>query len=200
MRSGEIWLLLTSLSALKIPSQHLRRGCERHDKPQRFELFHVATERALLLTLVEIVGAEFLMGDAVAQDVIRDFEDLVADRHEGALVPALPFDPIVASSQRRLFGMGRGPGNAVRSARLPFRVLPRRRLPALSSWPGHIPAQLQRWAALGNRDMSPVVSAMRIAAVVRATPGIVIRFAIAGSKGAKCRSISAVSRSSASSR
>jgi hypothetical protein len=33
---------------------------------------------------------------------------------------------------------------ALRSHRLPFRVLPERCLPALSLWPGQIPAQLAR--------------------------------------------------------
>ena len=41
--------------------------------------------------------------------------------------------------------------SAVRKYRFALRVCPLRRLPALSSCPGHIPAQLHRWAALGNR-------------------------------------------------
>src|SRR5262245_61044805 len=37
-----------------------------------------------------------------------------------------------------------------RSHRLPLVVRPLRRLPALSLLPGHIPAQLARWPAVGN--------------------------------------------------
>jgi transposase len=48
---------------------------------------------------------------------------------------------------------------ALRRARLPLRVRPERRLPALSSLPGQNPLQLARWPAVGNTVMSTPISA-----------------------------------------
>src|SRR5438093_6588014 len=59
----------------------------------------------------------------------------------------------------------------VRSHLLPFRVFPLRRFPALSSLPGHMPAQLARWPAVGNTAMSVPISARMVSAVRRWTPG-----------------------------
>jgi hypothetical protein len=50
--------------------------------------------------------------------------------------------------------------SAPRRAALPFLALPERRLPADSWFPGHMPAQLARWSAVGNRPMSTPISAM----------------------------------------
>ena len=42
---------------------------DRHVKAECFELSHMATDRALGVTPVEVVGAEFVVRDAVAHDV-----------------------------------------------------------------------------------------------------------------------------------
>src|SRR3954466_7049148 len=72
----------------------------------------------------------------------------------------------------------------------PLRVLPERRLPADSSLPGHIPAHEARWPEVGNRLMSTPISAIRVSAVLRSTPGIVSRSSTSPEKGAITRSIS----------
>src|SRR5688500_12688064 len=50
-----------------------------------------------------------------------------------------------------------------------------RRLPALSSWRGHSPAQDTRWPAVGKRLMSRPISARIIRAAKGPMPGIVSR-------------------------
>lgn len=51
--------------------------------------------------LVKIVGAEFLIGEAIAHDVVGDFENVVADGDDCLLVAAMPFDSVVPSLERR---------------------------------------------------------------------------------------------------
>jgi peptide/nickel transport system permease protein len=71
----------------------------------------------------------------------------------------------------------------VRSQRLPFRVLPLRRLPALSSWPGHSPAHEARWPGLGKRCWGARISltvgqvAVSISLVVGVTLGLAAGYA-----------------------
>src|SRR4029453_6177254 len=79
-----------------------------------------------------------------------------------------------------------------RRYRLPLRVLPLWRLPALSLWPGHMAAQLHRWPAVGKRRMSAPVSATMLLALVRFPPGMGPGAPPTGSNGASRRSISAV--------
>jgi hypothetical protein len=62
--------------------------------------------------------------------------------------------------------------SAARSQRLPLRVLPDLRFPALSWFPGQSPAELAKWRSLGNGAMSTPISAMTTSAVRRFTPGI----------------------------
>src|ERR671930_2808550 len=57
-----------------------------------------------------------------------------------------------------------------RSQRLPFHVLPLKRLPPLSWFPGHLPAQEARCLALGKRLRSVPISAIRLAAARCPTP------------------------------
>ena len=70
-----------------------------------------------------------------------------------------------------------------RRYRSPLRVRPLCRLPALSHWPGHKPAQLAACAASGNRLMSVPSSAISVHAVVSCTPGIVHSRAMAAACG-----------------
>src|SRR5439155_24631812 len=71
---------------------------------------------------------------------------------------------------------------AMRSHLLPFRVLPVFRFPALSLFPGHMPAQLASWPAVGKRLMSRPISAASTSAVRRWTPGMVVRRSTAAAK------------------
>ncbi len=57
-----------------------------------------------------------------------------------------------------------------------------RRLPALSFWPGHRPAQATRCPALGKRLMSRPISARMVVAAKVLTPGIVHSRAIRARK------------------
>ena len=70
-----------------------------------------------------------------------------------------------------------------RSHRLPFRVLPLRRLPALSLFPGQTPAQEAKLSAEGNWLISTPISAMTLQAVVRSKPGISANKETASSMG-----------------
>jgi len=58
------------------------------------------------------------------------------------------------------------------------------RLPALSFWPGHKPAQAIRWPAVAKRLMSRPISARIVAAPKALTPWIVLRSSIKDLKGA----------------
>jgi hypothetical protein len=78
---------------------------------------------------------------------------------------------------------------------LPLRLLPLSRLSALSWLPGHSPARLARCAALGKAVMSDLISATRLQAAPRSTPGTVIQRATA-SASSWCCSPSCSSRTS----
>jgi hypothetical protein len=78
---------------------------------------------------------------------------------------------------------------------LPLRLLPLRRLPALSWLAGHSPAQLARCAALGKAVMSDPISATRLQAATPSTPGTVIQRATS-SASSWCCSPSCSSRAS----
>jgi len=77
-----------------------------------------------------------------------------------------------------------------------------RRLPALSSLRGHIPAQEMRWPSEGNRLMSVPISETITCAPISLTPGIDVTCSTANRKGAMpactCLSIVAMDASRAS--
>jgi hypothetical protein len=61
------------------------------------------------------------------------------------------------------------------------------RLPALSLWPGHIPAQDARWAASGKRERSSPTSAHNRCRVCRLTPVIFsMRTSLSSSECSRC--------------
>ena len=115
------------------------------------------TNDLLGLDVIEVRATKFLVLDAVVEDVPGGDQDAAHHRHRGLLGSASPED---ASEQGREVGAAFACGpqetsmSAPRSQRLPLRVLPLRRLPALSEFPGHTPAHEARWAALGKGGMS----------------------------------------------
>src|SRR5438105_3864228 len=80
---------------------------DRDPVAERFELTHVPSGRALRVTSVEVIGAQFGVRDAIAHDVVRNLEDLMAHGDDGFLVPAMPFDAVISRLQRAPFGAHR---------------------------------------------------------------------------------------------
>ena len=48
----------------------------------------------------KVVGAQFLIRHAVAHNAVRDFEHLMADRHDRFLVPPMAFHAVIPRLQR----------------------------------------------------------------------------------------------------
>src|SRR2546421_13086577 len=71
--------------------------------PERFELTDVPAHGAVGMPPLEIVGADFVVGDPVAHDVVRDFENLMAHGNDRFLVAAMPLDAVIPGLQRRVF-------------------------------------------------------------------------------------------------
>src|SRR6516165_3924414 len=72
---------------------------------------------------------------------------------------------------------------ARRNQMLPLGVFPDRRLPALSLFPGQIPAHLAAWPAVGNWSMLAPISATKVEAVSSSIPGIVSQSSTRACKG-----------------
>jgi hypothetical protein len=120
----------------------------------------------------------------------------------GALAPAACFGPRRPARRRHVRPR---PGGVCRAAqahgtttrrrdRLPFRVRPRRRGPALAWCPGHRPAQAATRAAAPTRCLAVPLAAMRARAGVSWTPGRRRRGSSGAVKGALASRIG-VSRS-----
>src|SRR5262245_10151194 len=62
----------------------------------------------IAVVALEIGGPEFVIGDTIAHDEIRDFENLMADGDDRSLVPAMPLAPEVPRLQRRVLRPHRG--------------------------------------------------------------------------------------------
>src|SRR5437867_8354746 len=73
---------------------------DRHVEPECFKLSDVPLDRTLRVPLVEVVGPEFFVRDAVAHDEVRDFENLVSDRDNRLFVSSMPRDPMIPGLQR----------------------------------------------------------------------------------------------------
>src|SRR6266542_3762215 len=71
---------------------------------ERFQLPDRSPCGALAVTAVEVVGAEFVVRNAIPHDEIRDFENLMTDGDDGFLVSPMAFDAIVPGLQRGAFG------------------------------------------------------------------------------------------------
>lgn len=156
-------------------------GADRREFDVKAEGLEASDEAALDgtgITLVEVGGAEVDVGAVVGQQVGDDHQQAVADGHRGLLGAA------ACAAWTR----------AARTHGLPLRVLPLRRLPALSLWPGHMPAREAKWPAVGKRLRSTPISASSTSAMRRPMPGRAARRAINSSKGRMRSAISVLSR------
>ena len=88
----------------------------------------MATDRTLGVTAVEVVGPEFVVRHAVVHDEIRDFENLMPDRHHRLFVSAMPFDAVISRLQGRAV-LPRGAQGGL-DQRPPQIAVPLARLPA----------------------------------------------------------------------
>src|SRR4030095_4961186 len=72
----------------------------RDVEAQSLEVPHMSSRGALGVAFIEIVCSEFVVGTAIAHDVVRDFEDVVTERNDRLLVAALAFDATVPRLER----------------------------------------------------------------------------------------------------
>ena len=132
-----------------------------------------------LVEVVEVVGAELMVGLFGREHVIDDHQHAVRDGHE-RLVDAAPVRQAAELDAEVGRGVaGIGPVAQATSLRTAFSqtfppvVFPPRRLPALCLLPGQTPAQEARCLADGKRCMSVPTSATKTDAAISPTPGIV---------------------------
>jgi hypothetical protein len=59
----------------------------------------VTTDGAVGMSPLDVIGPEFVVRHAVAHDVVRNFENLVADRDHRFFVPPMPLCPVIAGLQ-----------------------------------------------------------------------------------------------------
>src|SRR5215468_6787797 len=72
------------------------------------ETAHMVVEDPVGAAAVEVVRAEFLVGDAVAHDEEGNLEDVMAHGHDGLFVPAVPLDAQVPRLQGGAIGAASG--------------------------------------------------------------------------------------------
>jgi hypothetical protein len=111
-----------------------------------------------------------------------------SSEHRGLFGAAASFEAQELGLQVAPLDADRGPGTvtrAVLSHGAPLRVRVERRLPALSSFLGHIVAQDSKCPAVGKRATSTPISATRTCAVSSLTPSIVVSRRAHSSIGAK---------------
>src|SRR6188474_918750 len=77
------------------------RLLERDSVSEGLELSLVSSHGALRMTPIEVIRAEFVVCHAVAHNVVRDLENLVAHRHDGLLVAPMPLHAVIARLQGR---------------------------------------------------------------------------------------------------
>jgi hypothetical protein len=83
-----------------------RNFLNRYLKPQSLKLSDMTADGPLRVTPVEVVGAELLVGDTVAHEVERDFENLMPDGDHGFHMSPMPFDPVLRLKGRALLAHG----------------------------------------------------------------------------------------------
>ena len=146
--------------------------------------------------LIEVAATEVTVGVVVApEQVVGDDQDGVPDRARRLLATATGGEPAVLRGEVSVPGPGRrlrhldqgGLEPPVAPARPPAAAL----AGSLVAARAH-PGQDARWAVVGNRSMSVTISATRISAVRRPTPGIVSSRPMASTNGAVRSRISAL--------
>jgi hypothetical protein len=161
----------------------------------------------LLGTPTEVVRSEVLVGGTVLEHVVGGGQDRGGDGADRPFRPATAAQAmelglevaglLPAGRPGALHQRGLQPGGA-----LGRRRLEERRLPALSSFLGHRPAQDSRCPAVGKRSMSRPTSETMTWAASSPIPGIEVRSPTAARKGARgcstSRSIRAIAASRAS--
>ena len=86
---------------LRKSAKQLGCGLYGHDIAEGLELFDMPSRGAVTVPALNVLGAEFVIGDAVAHHVIRDLEDLVAGGDDGLFVAPAGFDARIAGLQAR---------------------------------------------------------------------------------------------------
>ena len=88
-----------------------------------FEMFHMATDGPLAIPAAEVISPQLAVGDAVAHDEISDFQNLMSDRDDRFLVPAMPLHAVLPGLQSGPFGARRRqPAFDQRPAQIPVAV------------------------------------------------------------------------------
>jgi len=136
----------------------------------------------------EVIGAKIFVFDPILEHVPSGIEHRGGDRQNGFFGAAASFEAEELGLQVAALDADRCPGGCDQGGfepRAPLRVRVERRLPALSSFLGHIVAQGSKCPAVGKRALSTPISATKTCAVSSLTPGIVVSRRAHSSIGAK---------------
>src|SRR5829696_9761130 len=148
-----------------------------HRVAEVFELGYQPSGVRFVVAAGVPVGAQVVVGLVAFQHPVGRHQDGVRDRNLGSPHPTPAHQPGMLGSQvvlavhpaDRSGGLDQHRGQPFVAVPLPAGLC----LPADSFIAGAKPAQAAKWAAVGNRDMSPPVSAMITSATFGPTPGIV---------------------------
>src|SRR5215216_664239 len=171
--------------------------------PSPLHPVHEPSLHPVLFPLVNVHRAQILIWLPPRQHHRDNGEESMSDRHQGAFLPRRAAIRLYWAARYVLFVLEATWAIATRicrSQRRPFRVLPLKRFPPLSGFPGPMPAQEARCWALGKRLMSVPSAASRISAARWPTPGIVSRRTMASWSAVSHWSIAPLTRAMASSK
>ncbi len=128
-------------------SGHNDHGLEDDLVTQALQPTNQSPLYGLALPFVEIASPHFSVGFLGSEEVVDHYQDGVSYSHQSFLLAPTGHQPMKLGTQVGPFALGRTVAASMRAVRnqgLPLRVFPECRLPALSLFPGHIPAQLAR--------------------------------------------------------
>src|SRR5919108_1189623 len=80
--------------------RYLRRLLECYAISECLKLFHGPADRSVAISTGKVLGAEFVIGRAIAHDVERNFEHLMRDRNDRFFVTAMRLDATISRLQR----------------------------------------------------------------------------------------------------
>jgi hypothetical protein len=137
------------------------------------------------MDLVEMHWPEIAIGEPALEHVVQADQQGMRDGHESALGSSSALQTTELCRQVGVFGSTRSPSGLYQGTPQPATTLATRTPLRLvrSLLPGQIPAQDDRCAAVGKRDMSLPISAKTFWALRWAKPGLVIASPSASSKG-----------------